>query len=213
MTAVVDNDVVFKATLYDLCEELITDQYNGQQVGILGAAKFVLSPKIAKLPQNASGAIATRFAKFLSKLETIEPSEEEIAVAGELEAVAQDANLALDVGESQLCAVFLLRNLNLLITGDKRAITAMEALLPVCQLLAGLQGKVKCFEQCVLDALNKLGDYDQLRNAICAVPNVDKAMTICFSCLAATQNEEVTRACLDSYIRNLRGFAGNILCA
>ncbi len=212
MTAIVDNDVVFKATLYDLCEELVTGQHNGDQVGVLGAARFVLSPKFTKLSPNASGSITARFSELLSKVKIIEPSEEEIVLAGELEAMAQDANLALDVGESQLCAVLLLRNLSFLITGDKRAIIALEALLSICPQLTGLQGKVMCFEQCLMDALNRLGDYNKLRTAICAVPSADKAISICFSCLSSVTNEGSTRACLDSYIRHLRGAAGSILC-
>ena len=211
MNTLVDNDVILKSLLFNLSKELITERIEGQTSAVLGAARFLIRKRLEKLPGNNIGVLAARFDALMSTVEILEPTEQELILAASFEASALSANVALDAGESQLCAALLQRNVPQLITGDKRAITAIEALVPACPELSGLSGRVYCFEQCVLDRLSRYGEYDVIRTAICSSPAVDKTLMICFSCFVRNQYEQHTRACLESYIRDLRNKAPQIL--
>ena len=211
MNTLVDTDVVYKAIIYNLIKELITERFEGQTSAILGAAPFLMRRKLARLPGDQAEAMIVRLEVLMATVEVLEPTEHEISLAASIEAAAQSANVALDAGESQLCAALLQRNLPRLITGDKRAIAAIEALLPICPELSGLCGRVYCFEQCVLDRLNQFGGYNLIRSSICNFPDLDKTLMICFSCLAQAQHEDHTRACLESYISDLRSKAPLVL--
>jgi hypothetical protein len=94
--------------------------------------------------------------RVLARAERLEPSEQElelaVELAVELERAGQLAGLALDGGESTLCAIALLRGVPWLHTGDKRAIKSIEALAD--SLAAGMAGRVRCLEQLALGALS-----------------------------------------------------------
>ena len=140
----------------------------------------------------------------------IEPTEEESTLAAEFESLALAAALPLDAGESQLCAVLVSRNLPLLVTGDKRAITALESLVDSDTRLASVCGKIKCVEQLVLQAISVHG-YGAIKQRICANSGVDKSLSICFGCASGTTDEEDTKSGLNSYINALRTEAPRVL--
>jgi hypothetical protein len=96
------------------------------QLGIAKAGNVYLR---TLLVECASGMLIRRLDDFLASVELIEPTVEESTLAAEFESLALAAALPLDAGESQLCAVLVSRNLPLLVTGDKRAITALESLV------------------------------------------------------------------------------------
>jgi hypothetical protein len=131
-------------------------------------------------------------------------------MAADFELAAQRAAVALDSGESQLCAVLITRALPLLFTGDKRAICALEHLFDRDARLNALAGKVKCLEQLVLQPMSA-DNYCQFRIAICGHPGTDKTMSICFSCRVEEATLEGTTAGLKSYINDLRSQANRIL--
>ena len=62
---------------------------------------------------------------MLSQMLLLEPTASEIELAAEFEAQAQRQNVPLDSGESQLAAIALSRAARGILTGDKRAITAL----------------------------------------------------------------------------------------
>lgn len=211
MRAVADNDVLLKGACYGLLKPLVSTVSGRDPVGILGASRFVVAKKIARNQLRGDPArAAASFATFVSENEILEPSLDERHMAGIFEAIAQELALNLDVGESQLLAILICRCLPCLLTGDKRAIKSIERLLDADERVNGAAGKVRCLEQLVLDTL-KVIDALAIRAAICAEPNVDRALTICFSCGSSQVNSTTIHEGLESYIADLRSHAPRVL--
>jgi hypothetical protein len=212
MKAAIDNDILFKGACYGLLNELIATACSDTEAfGTLGSAKFVVSKKIEKnkLLRNRVSALAALL-QFLSRSEALEPTQNEQNMAAEFELAAQRLGVNLDSGESQLCAMLVFRVLPLLLTGDKRAIAAMEKLIDADNRLIALCGKVRCLEQLVYDALMK-GDHAALRTAICGEPEADKALAICFSCTSQSVVLASIVEGLQSYIKALQTEATRVL--
>jgi hypothetical protein len=212
MKAAIDNDILFKGACYGLLSELIATACSATEVvGTLGSARFVVAKKIEKnkLLRNRTAALAVFF-EFLNRSEALEPTQDEQNMAADLELVAQRIGINLDSGESQLCAMLVFRVFSLLLTGDKRAITAMEHLIDGDNRLIALTGKVRCLEQLVYDALTKK-NHVALRTAICGEPQVDKALAICFSCTSHSVVMASIVEGLQSYIKALRTEAIRVL--
>lgn len=197
--------------MYGLSNELLEEATVESTISVLGAAQFVLRRKVAKLPKAKANEVAVRLADFLASAEVVEPTHHEIALAAELEMLAQNSGLSFDIGESQLCAILVARDFDILVTGDKRAIVALQTLLPSCISLDSVKRRVKCLEQCVLSALDRENCFERVRNAICGTVEIDKALYICFSCVSQSRDEQSTRDCLSSYIGDLRKSAPDIL--
>jgi len=204
MMALVDNDVLLKGSCYRLLNHPINTDCGADVIGYLAAARFVLSKRIrrARLRGNAAEAEA-ELVSFLAKHQAIETTAEEQTLAAALEAMAQEIPVNLDTGESQLLAVLAVRMLPALITGDKRAIIAIERLLDATTALAQVKGKVTCLEQLVRRAVMK-NDASAIQEAICKEPEVDRALSICFSCFSSERTVEMVVPALDSYISDLR---------
>lgn len=212
MKVVIDNDILFKGSCYGILDELVeTVCSTTAAVGVLGSAKFVISPRFAtsKLRQDGAAALA-RFSDFLGRAVALEPTVDELKMAADLELTAQKLGVNLDSGESQLCAVVVSRVLTFLLTGDKRAIAAMEKLIGADSRLSSICGKVRCLEQLVCDALRS-GNHLTLRIAICSEADVDKALAICFSCTRDSAELQSVVDGLKSYIGSLRLNASHVL--
>jgi hypothetical protein len=212
MKALVDNDVLFKGAAYDLLEVFMTAIPELEDhVGVLGAARFVLADMIRKKRGNQSNDPAlVSFMRFFESAEILEPTDEERLLAAEFEAVAQAVSVSFDTGESQLCAILIVRGLPLLLTGDKRAIIAISKMFDIHLRISEVQEKVKCLEQLVSDTLS-VYTTDSIRVAICSEPAIDKALSICFGCTSAQADDQDVLAGLNSYINHLRGIAPNVL--
>jgi hypothetical protein len=214
MNVVVDNDIVYKGLCYGVLHDIV-HPYNGTagSVGVLGAARFVVGKKVQKTRlRRSADLVAQELGRFLSGAVQLEPTDSEQSLAADLESAAQQHDVNLDAGESQLCAIVIERAIPILLTGDKRAITAMERLLDAELRLHGLRGKVRCLEQAVLYVLDQR-DLETLRTAICTEPMVDKTLTICFGCSSPSMQRETVLQGLDSYIRALRAGATRILAS
>ena len=199
-----DNDVVLKAASYRLAQRLWT-----QSVGVLGAARFVLARALERGGTRDPAAARVALDELLAASEVLEPTDEELATAAELERDAQRAGLALDSGESQLAAMVVTREMELLDTGDKRAITAFAALEhEACRALCG---RLRCLEQLFVPLL-EADDFDSVVAAVCAEPDVDIAITLCFACSSGgASRPDHVRTGLDSYIAALRRAAPDML--
>jgi hypothetical protein len=211
MNAVIDNDVLLKGACYGLLDRLIwtTSATNG--AGVLGSARFVVPSKIKKAKLNQDRGIALQaLLAFMGHTASLEPSNEEQELAADFELIAQEVGANLDVGESQLCAIVVQRVIPLLVTGDKRAIAAIEAILDADTRLKPICGRVKCLEQIFVASIVRCG-CDTLRLAVCAEPWVDKALSICFSCRTQPVGDASIREGLQSYIGDLRRRAGRVL--
>jgi len=205
MRAVVDNDILSKGASYRLLPHLVTCEVgDGERIGILGAARFVVAKKISKARlRNGPEAAVAQFTEFIAQAEVLEPTEAEQQFAAQLELAAQKQALNFHGGESQLCAIVLTREVPLFLTGDKQAIAAMEQMLDVEQTLVGLRGRLRCMEQLVFTLLGR-SEPGSVRTAICDEPDVDKSLSTCFSCAAAQANDESIIAGLESYIGDVR---------
>jgi hypothetical protein len=212
MNGLVDNDVLVKGSCYRLLRELVgTVGGVSPRCGFLGAARFVV-PKIInrhKLRGDVRQAHAA-FSDFLAQHDPVEPTATEQRLAGELEAKAQAMALSLDAGESQLTAIAVCRAIPILLTGDKRAVVAVERLREKTPELEWIDGRLRCLEQ----AMQLLLDGNApgaIRAAVCAEPAIDKALTICFSCLSPDAAVESIYEGLKSYVEDLRSRARQVL--
>lgn len=211
MIALIDNDILMKVACFGLVEQLlVSPPLCSEQVGVLGSAKFVLRKAIETKFSSAAAPAIQALESFVDSVEQIEPSEDEQTIASEIEAAAQVQAVFLDSGESQLCAVMISRALERLYTGDKRAIVAIAALVAIDSRLSLLLGKVECLEQLVVKSLSE-ESFDQICVSICSEPEVDKALAICFSCRRGSPTLEAVLQGLESYIRDLREGAPEVL--
>ncbi len=172
---------------------------------ILAIARFTLRTRLSKAANVADrhGAAAA-LEQFLVKATLLEPGTAEIELAASLEEQAIASGHEFDAGESQLVAMLLTRGAALLITGDKRAIAALAAIVP-----QEVEGRVACLEQ-LLATLLDIHPLAEMRNGVCAEPKVDKAVTACMACSTNPEGADVL-AGLSSYINDLRKRVGTIL--
>ncbi len=213
MKAVIDNDILFKGACYGVISELIATVCSSADLaGVLGSARFVVPKKIqdSKLRGSRVAALATLSDFLSSRTEALEPTDSEQRMAADFELRAQELGINLDSGESQLCAILLHRVLPFLLTGDKRAIMAIERLMDADSRLYSIFGKVKCLEQLVYGALAQCS-FAALRGTICSEPEIDTALTICFSCGSERVTQSSVVQGLESYISALRVVASRTL--
>jgi len=216
MRVAVDNDILYKGAWYGFLRELVTAiPAAPDDAAVLGQARFVIGKRLQK-QQKQLGEAASRALEHLEAalalLKVVEPTEEEQSLAAELEYLAQVGGVALDGGESLLCAVTIRRGLDRLATGDKRAIAALGALLGKHPELTALAGKIVCLEQLVLRLLGD-GDSTVIRSSICAQKHTDKALANCFSCSNPDARPRDWLDGLTSYIRSVRSTAETLLCS
>ena len=214
MKALVDNDILFKGACYGLLDEFISGIcVSPDTVGVLGSAWFVVSKKIQRTPLNKTIETAiNNLRTLLIRAVTLEPNETEQSMAATFELAALQLGVSLDAGESQLCAILISRLVPYFLTGDKRAIEAIEQLLDSESQLARVCGKVRCLEQLVLDALTVHIEPTSLRASICAEAHIDKTLAICFLCSSVGDGGDYSEG-LRSYISDLRKQAARVLSA
>lgn len=214
MKALVDNDVLLKSARYGLLDQFLGGYPPVDDVvGVLGSARFVLTNLLVKSKEAADATeVLPRLLAFIDGNQVLEPTVDEQELAAEFEAVAQQANLPMDTGESLLCSMLIRRTLPRLITGDKRAIVAVEQLIDLCPHIRDIVGKLMCMEQLVLERLTA-ESLEEIKMAICRRPSADKALFICCACSSATPDIDVISEALNSYIRSLRTTAQRALCA
>jgi len=207
-----DNDVLHKTTAYGLFNSILkTPPIQHEVYGILGTAKYVVGKKLKKRPPlRGLESVLVDFDLALQHLVELEPTHEEVASAATLEYLAQNLNLDLDPGESILCAVLLARKLNHIVTGDKRAIKAIEVLSTDVKNSFVFESKLICLEQLFAWLVNEHNDH-AVRTAVCSEKAVDMALTSCFSCYSPEVPDESCVDGLKSYIASLQKDAPTVL--
>lgn len=203
-----DNDVVLKAASYALADETVAAAtIDDTPPAMLGVGRFVIRNRLSRASNIADVPRATEaFAQMLAAMTLVEPDDDEMAAAADLEAEAIRQDLELDGGESQLLAILANRACSLLVTGDKRAIAAMA-------IVAGAvaSGRVACLEQLIAHIVAACGT-SSVQPRICAEPNVDRAITSCFACSSSeTPGFADVHAGLASYIGHLDRSAPGVL--
>jgi hypothetical protein len=211
MDTVVDNDLILKSVSYGLAGSFWPE--DSGSMGILGAARYVVGHEIERASLNR-GATAARsdLAELLARCDELEPTEEEVSLATEIELCGQEQGLALDNGESQLAAIVVSRDLPLLETGDKRAIAGLEEARSHLPALAVLRGRVRCLEQIARRAIGLEEGFGSFASGVCAESRVDRSLSICFGCFGDTPaDRETALKALDQYIRDVRRQASEVL--
>lgn len=201
--ALVDNDILFKTARYNLTTDLLNSHpYGADSFHVLAAAKFMLRKRLEKHPPSRGKDVAiAEFESTISQITLLEPTEEEILLAAELEFIATKAGRELDSGESQLCAILILRKWDFIFTGDKRAVHAVESLIEI--KCPEMQGKITCLEQLIAHSLG-LFSFDEFRRKICSEKGTDKALENCFACNSDHTTLDSCLEGLHSYIKNLK---------
>jgi hypothetical protein len=205
----IDNDIVLKASSYGLASNLWP--LDRPDIAVLAAARFVVPTYIDRGRGRDKARAKIHLATLLARASFLEPTELEIQMALSFESAAQTARLALDTGESLLCAMVINRSMDALETGDKRAIESLEKLLEDAGDVAALFGRVRSLEQVVRGSITDDPAFSVVSAAICAEPDIDKALSICFSCWGSGATRNSAMAALDSYVSDLRTRAARIL--
>lgn len=200
-----DNDAILKLSAYGCWDAILASPFHPP--AILKVATFSLVSQSRKARRVASvGNFQAQIAKFMDLSAVIEPTEDEIVLATEMEEQAAALGEEFDTGESQLVAVLINRILPRLVTGDKRALRALGAIG-----LDGTAGRVVCLEQ-VLSWIVEHGSWRALRAQACAEKDVDTAVTVAFACYS-TPNKATILEGLESYITKVRRASGGMLAA
>jgi hypothetical protein len=146
---------------------------------------------------------AERALKYLQQLAPLPPPDEDF--------IAHVQHVpAIDPGEALLLASLHAHANTILVTGDKRAVTALATAVPE-QMLNSLSDRIVTIEQIVLALLKSKG-IDWLRAHICPYRTLDKTIGVIMGsdCKASA---EAAEAGLLSYIADLRSMSGTLLRA
>lgn len=204
-----DNDLLYKAICYRISRVLWPDP---AVVGVLGSARYVIRGLLDTASLVARESALEEFDNVFASVVPLEPTDEEVRLAAELEVAAQRGGLQLDAGESQLVAIVVAREITAFETGDKRAIAALEGLLTAVAAVRSLAHRVRCLEQLILDRITDSAICTRIRQAVCSERDVDKALTMSFACFTPGDvDETVVSPGLRSYIQDLRRTAPQIL--
>jgi len=208
-----DVDVVIKLAAYDLLEATAHPgcpaSCNGRR-GVTATTRFVANNRLKRGAADSEAAQARLDAFLVNDAAELEPTEGELRLAATIEAEAATAGLELDSGESQLCAIAILRSVPALLTGDKRAIAAAELLLKSVVQLADLAERVACLEQAVTLAVQRLGALP-VRALVLAERGMDQAIEICFQYTNPAADPSFHPTGLSSYINDVRASAPTLL--
>jgi hypothetical protein len=206
----IDNDILAKCAIYSLMSEMVaTLNVERSDVGVLGSARFVLSPKRLRTAADGQANAHRRLTEFLDNVHSLEPNPDETALAAELEERAIQAEVQLDAGESQLCAIALTRVAKWLCTGDKRAILALEQLRDLLPKLKELDRKLICLEA-LINAMNTSYGHGHVRDRVCSCQGTDKTLDICFQCHNAAVDASEVNEGIRSYLNALVKHAPNL---
>lgn len=210
--AAIDNDVLLKGVSYGFLAELLEAIPGAPHAyGMLGSAKFVLHNLLKKRPPHRAAEAKLDLETALATLEVLEPTDQEAALAAQLEFEAQRQGQSMHAGECQLVAMLVCRDLKHVLTGDRKAICAIQPLSqPVGIAAAKLAGRFICFEQAIRHLVIAIGAVP-VKTAVCAEREVDVAMRVCFSCASPEVGEASWLAGLDSHIAELRVASGPLL--
>lgn len=204
MTLFIDNDALLKLAIYDLLDTaLVMFDIRPEDVHVLATAKYVLLPAKDRLRRCKTEECAARLESFLSKATKLSADG---ASATTLDALT--AKPGIDAGEALMLAVAVSNVDSFIITGDKRALEALQVDQGLDSVREVLAGRVLSIE--LLFSFLVEGDFGQVQARVRSQPSVDKALTNIFGVSAPASLESV-RAALDSYVGHLRRLTGALL--
>jgi len=206
----IDNDVLLKVCAYDLVDEFL-ELFGSSPLLVLAAAPYVVEGIINRTSRITDKARASAgLRRLIAAASIVEPDADEIQAAADLEERAHQGGWELDSGESILFSLLSNGKAELLVTGDKRAITALENVAPSLPEHSPIVGKVVGFEQLIV-AMIEQNSPEAIAQKICAEPKVDKAIAICFRCSSGNFDPTSAMEGLASYVGDLRRAAPTLL--
>ena len=202
LNSVVDNDVIEKLCRWKSVSAILDClELELSSVGYLGSLRFVVGKNLAG--EENSGA-SEALEAFLFAASELVPTEAELHLAASLQEVSWSKNLALDEGESILFSAAVLRTLNSVLTGDKRAICSCTQIAQSIANIIVLKGRLVSLEQILGTLIECLGQ-DEVRNRVCSDDKADKTAATCFSCGLESLGEGNATQALLSYQSDLAG--------
>lgn len=209
--ALIDTDVLLKTASYRLLKQLLaTTPFGSTGFAMIAAAQFVVAGKFKKKLKGVQlEAAKAHFQEAIASIAAIEPNPYELGLAAQLESAAVALGVDLDAGESQICALMLARGIDLMMTGDKRAIKAIAALREQ-EACAYAHGKVACLEQLVLWMIEKAG-LESVQPSICPLPTVDSSLANALGCYSGGASLASCQEGLASYINSICRDAPEVL--
>ena len=169
------------------------------KVGYLGSLRFVIGKKLVR---TGNVEASEDLEAFLHAASELVPSEAELALAATLQEVPFPKGLTLDEGESILFSAAVLRELDSVLTGDKRAICCYAHVAKSVAETEALKGRLISLEQ-VLGTLIEVLGQNEVRRRVCSDRTADKTAAICFSCEAESLVEGSAMQALKSYQTDL----------
>ena len=204
MTLFVDNDALLKLASYDLLETALTNfSIRPEDIHVLATAKYALLPAKDRLRRCKTEECANRLDSFLSKATKLTSDGVD---SDTLEALI--AKPGIDPGEALMLTVATTDLDTYIITGDKRALEALQignGLDNVCEALAGRVLSLELLFSFLVEA-----DFARVQTCVRSQPGVDKALTNAFG-VSAPAGLESVRAALNSYVEHLRRQTGELL--
>jgi len=181
------------------------------KIGYLGSLRFVIGKRLA---ESGNAEASDDLEVFLNAASELVPSEAELALAAKLQEVSLPKGLTLDEGESILFSAAVLRAINSVLTGDKRAICCCAHVTTSVDEIGVLKGRMISLEQ-LLGTLIEILGQDEVRKRVCSDKTADKTAAICFSCGAERLVEGSAMQALKSYQSDLTsksdGFSSDTL--
>ncbi len=172
-----DNDIVLKASRYDLIEELKNHIGGIESIRILDTLRyrFYLNDKMKALTYCKTDEAFNRLIEFVAQSPILELPEN----SDDISRLNEVTNI--DQGEVLLFAYNIWAPGSVTFTGDKRAILALSNIADINDLVDVIRGRVKCLEQIAAEFIYKYG-FEIIQNKINSDQDCDKSLKNCFRC-------------------------------
>ena len=165
-----DNDVLLKLAIYDLIDEALNAlKVRPEQVSVLPTAKYSLLPAKNRLKRCKDEQTADRLEAFLMTCSIISQDGIMPELIDELIGIQ-----SLDSGEAVLFAYAATHAEAIVLTGDKRAISALMH----SNVVANMQGRVMALES-VFQVMTMTG-VESVQRKVRAKPAADKSLANVF---------------------------------
>lgn len=205
LETVVDNDIVEKLCRWNSVDSISEClETEARSIGYLGSLRFVIGKRFNRMDLSDA---SEQLDQFLQTATEIDLSESELELAASIEEFSLNLGLEFDTGESILFSVGILRHLQGVVTGDKRAICSCKSIAEKFPVIKQLKGHLLSLEQ-VLGTLVKIHGQNEIRSRVCSDPSADKTAKICFACSATTFSEGDAIKALSSYQLHLAQISG-----
>lgn len=197
MTLLIDNDIVHKLAqldLLDLAANILLERYGS--LAVLNTLRFKFCPsdpqRRRKVESRYSTIVIDRLEAFINRGD-INEIDCEVTDIVLVEAMSNSVD-GLDIGEMQLLQTLVNGNGDMIFTGDKRFLKALQSSAEIQVYAERLNQSFVCFEQIMIFLIKSIG-FEQVKNnfllALAAGLKVDTTLIMCFEGLQNAAEERV----------------------